>query len=165
MFELIRLFIIILLWIHLFSAILFVGGSFFVWLVVVPASRVITNDESERTQIVGKIAKAFGKVTKPTLAVLLLSGLCNATWYLPSMGMLFAYPGVILLTKAMLVGVLLALIYVHNVHFGKKIIELANEKKFDELKELRKRSRVVSAANLSFMVVILILAVMLQIPP
>lgn len=155
----------LVLWLHLFSAVLFVGGSFFMWLVVVPASRLITNDESERTQIVGKIAKAFGRMTNPTLAILILTGLYNATWYVPSLSMLLAYPGTILLMKAVLVVVLLALIYVHNVHFGKKIVELAKDRKFSELRELRKKSRAVSAANLTLMIAILVLAVMLQIPP
>jgi uncharacterized membrane protein len=64
-----------------------------------------------------------------------------------------------------LVLILLFLIYVHNVYFGKKIVRLAEEKKLDELKDLRRKSRVVSAANLSLMIIILFLAVMLQMPP
>jgi uncharacterized membrane protein len=47
------------------------------WLVVLPASRLITNDESERTRIVGKIAKVFGKITTPTRFVLVQSGPYN----------------------------------------------------------------------------------------
>jgi uncharacterized membrane protein len=79
--------------------------------------------------------------------------------------MLFTYGGSILLTKITLVGVLLVLIYVHNVYFGKKIIQLAKDRELDAPKALRKRSRVVSVTNLSLRVVILILAVMIQIPP
>jgi len=67
----------VVLWVHLFSATHFVGGSFFMWLVVLPASRLITNDESERTRIVGKIAKVFGKITTPTRFVLVQSGPYN----------------------------------------------------------------------------------------
>ena len=40
----------IVLAIHIFFAILFVGGSFFIWLVVWPASYEITDDEKERTR-------------------------------------------------------------------------------------------------------------------
>ena len=155
----------LILWVHLFSAVLFVGGSFFMWLVIVPASRLITQDESERTRIVGKIARAFGNLTNPILILLILTGLYNASWYLRSAGSLFDYPGTILLLKVILVGVLLLLIYVHNVYFGKQIVRLAEERKLDSLKQLRKRSRFVSAANLSLMVVILLLAVLLQMPP
>ena len=135
------------------------------WLVIIPASRIVTSDESERTRIVGAIARSFGKVANPTLAVLMLTGLYNASWYLQSTTGLFEYPGTILLGKMGLVAVLLILIYVHNVYFGKRIIRLAEEKRLDELRQLRKRSRVVSAANLFLMVAILLMAVMLQIPP
>ena len=156
---------VLVLWVHLFAAVLFVGGSFFMWLVIVPASRLITKDESERTRIVGKMARSFGNLTNPTLAVLILTGLYNATWYLQSATGLFEYPGTILLAKIILVAILLILIYVHNVYFGKRIMHLAEEGRLDELRRLRRRSRVVSAANLSLMAAILLMAVMLQMPP
>ena len=155
----------IVLWVHLFSAVLFVGGSFFMWLVVVPASHLIAEDESERTQVVGRIARVFGRMTNPILVVLVLTGIYNATWYLPSVDSLFTYPGSLLLAKMVLVVILLVLIYVHNVYFGKKIVRLAEQRKLDELAELRRRSRVVSMANLSLMIAILLLAAMMQIPP
>lgn len=36
----------VVLWVHLFSAVLFVGGSFFMWIVVVPASHALTENEA-----------------------------------------------------------------------------------------------------------------------
>ncbi|HVB12359.1 MAG TPA: hypothetical protein VNE86_04440, partial [Nitrososphaerales archaeon] len=56
-----------------------------------PASHRIAKDESERTQIVGKIAKDFAKITNPTLGILVLTGLYNISWYLPSYQDLFAF--------------------------------------------------------------------------
>ena len=156
---------IIVLWVHLFSAVLFVGGSFFMWWVIVPASHLITTDESERTRIVGKIARSFGNMTKPLIAVLVITGLYNATWYLPSANGLLEYPGTLLLTKVILIALLLALIYVHNVYYGKRIIRLAKEARLDELKALRSRSRIVSAANLTLMLLILLLSTLMQMPP
>ena len=156
---------IVVLWVHLFSAVLFVGGSFFMWLIIVPASRLITTDESERVRIVGKIARAFGNLTNPLIVVLVLTGLYNATWYLPSANALFEYPGTLLLTKAILVSLLLLLICVNNLYFGKKIIRLAKESKLDELKALRKKSRLVSGANLTLMLLILLLSTIMQMPP
>jgi len=135
------------------------------WLVIVPASRLITKDESERTRIVGKIARAFGNLTNPILVALLLTGLYNATWYLQSPTALLQYPGTILLSKIILVAVLLLLLYVHNVYFGKKIVRFAEENKLQELRAIRRKSRLVSAANLMLMIGILVLAVMLQMPP
>jgi uncharacterized membrane protein len=154
-----------ILWVHLFAAVLFVGGSFFMWLVIVPASGLIAKDESERTRIVGKIARAFGNLTNPILIILILTGLYNASWYLQGITGLFIYPGTILLGKIVLVATLLLLIYVHNIYFGKRIVRLAEERRLDELKALRRKSRFISATNLTLMIAILLLAIMLQMPP
>lgn len=155
----------LVLGVHLFAAVIFVGGSFFMWMVVMPASHLVTEDESERTQMVGKIAKAFGRITVPTIAILLLTGVYNATWYLPSPSALFDTDrGLVLLAKIVAVFVLLVLIFVHNVYYGKRIVRLAREKRLEELKSLRRRSRVVSFTNLGLMVLILALAVLLQVP-
>lgn len=156
------------LWIHLFSAVIFVGGSFFIWLVVMPASHRFANDESERTQIVGKIAKDFAKITNPALVILVLTGIYNISWYLPSYQDLFAfqtYDEKVLFIKAVLVVVLIVLIYAHGLYYGKKIVKLAQERNVEGLKAVRKRSRIISFANLALMVAILILAAMLQMPP
>ena len=159
------LFDALILWIHLLSAVLFVGGSFFMWLIIVPVSHLITDNESERTRIVGKIARKFGNLTSPILVVLVVTGLYNATWYVQSLTGLFEYPGTLLLSKVILVAILLILIYVHNVYFGKRIIRLAQEGNLAGLKQLRKRSRIVSATTLSLMILILLLATMMQMPP
>ena len=107
---------------------IFVAGSFFIWFVVVPASHRIAKDESERTQIVAKIAKDFAKITNPTLIILVLTGIYNISWYLPSYQDLFSfrtYGDVVLFTKAVLVVILVILIYVHGVYYGRKISRLA----------------------------------------
>ena len=117
-------------------------------------------------QIVEKIARRFGRVTSVDLVVLILTGVYNASWYLPSIGALFdTYPGNLLLLKIVLVVVLVILIYAHGLYFGRKIVRLAREGKLEELKVVRKQSRIISAANLVLMVAILVLAVFLQIPP
>ena len=158
----------IILWVHLFSAVIFVGGSFFIWFVVVPASHRIAKDESERTQIVAKIAKDFAKITNPTLIILVLTGIYNISWYLPSYQDLFSfrtYGDVVLFTKAVLVVILVILIYVHGVYYGRKISRLALAKDTEGLRAVRRVSRLISYTNLGLMIAILILATMLQSPP
>jgi len=155
----------VILWIHLIAAAFLVGGSFFFWLVIIPASRVLTADESERTQIVGKIAKVFGRAVTPTLIIIILTGIYNASWYVTSLQGLVVYPGTILLTKVILVVILMILIYVHNVYFGKRITALAKERNVEGLKKIRKTSRKISTANLILMVAIFFLAVLMQMPP
>lgn len=149
----------------MFVAAFFVGGSFFFWLVVIPASRLITSDESERTLVVGKIAKVFGKTVTPALIIIVLTGIYNASWYLSSIQDLLIYPGTILLTKIILVMILLILIYVHNVYFGKRITAFAKERNIEGLKRIRATSRKISAANLILMAAILFLVVLMQMPP
>jgi putative copper resistance protein D len=153
----------IILWIHLFSAIIFLGGSFFMWIVVMPATKLVAKDEAERTLLVGKIAKQFGRLVTPLLIVIVLTGLYNATWYLPSFGSLFyRYDGLLLLTKSALTAALIVLIYIHNVYFGRKIVRMARERNVEGLKSVRRRSRVVSMTNLVLMTLILLFAVLMQ---
>lgn len=158
----------VVLWIHLFSAVLFVGGSFFIWIVLMPVLQTLGKDESERTRIIGSIARQFGKITNPILVILVLTGIYNASWYLPSFEYLFSfrsYEATVLFVKVILVLILLILVYVHGAYYGRKISKLAREKKIDELKTVRRKSRLVSYANLVLMLAILLLAVMLQMPP
>ncbi len=153
----------IVLWIHLFSAVLFVGGSFFMWIVVVPASHLLTENESERTRIVGRIAKQFARIVNPALLVLAVTGAYNMTWYLPSMGALFdTYAGRLLLSKLFAFALLLVLLYVSNIHFGRRITRLAKEGRLEELKALRRTSRLVSFANLGLMAAILLVVALMQ---
>lgn len=154
-----------ILWVHLFSAVLFVGGSFFIWLVVMPASDLI-KDELERMRVIERMARRFGKISGALLILLIVTGVYNASWYLPSTTALFdTYEGNLLLVKVVLVILLVALVSLHGVYYGRKIITLSKEEKFDELKAVRRQSRIISGASLVLMVAILILAAALQIPP
>lgn len=133
-----------------------------------PASHHFAKDESERTLMVGKIAKQFARITNPTLVILVVSGIYNSSWYLQSFGDILSfnsYGATVLFVKVVLVLTLIILIYVHGVYYGRKIVRLAHEKDLEGLKAVRSRSRIISYANLALMVVILILAVMLQMPP
>jgi len=75
----------VILFIYLFAATLFVGGSFFMWLVLVPASKRIASDELERSKITAAAARRFGVLTNVALVVLVVTGIYNATWYLPGL--------------------------------------------------------------------------------
>lgn len=136
------------------------------WLVVLPASRAVSRNDSERMRIVEKIAQRFGMMTNLTLVALVLTGIYNASWYLPSTGALFnTHQGNLLLVKIVLSAVLVGSIYLHGLYFGRKIVRLARENKPAELNAVRKLSRAVSALSLVLMVAILLLAVFLQVPP
>ena len=74
------------LYTHLVAAVLFVGGSFFIWFVVDPVSYQLTSDESSRTALVGRVARQFGRWVNVLLLVLIFTGLFNAWVYLGSPG-------------------------------------------------------------------------------
>ena len=67
--------IITVLVIHIFSAIFFIGGSFFIWFIVWPVSYKLTDDESYRTRIVGLIGRLFGYYTNALVIILVATGL------------------------------------------------------------------------------------------
>ena len=113
--------------------------------------------------MVGKIAKQFAKIVNPALAVLVVTGLYNVTWYLPSVGSLFnTYAGHLLLAKLSAAVALIVMIYISNVYFGRRIMRFAREGRLEELKALRRVSRLISFANLGLMVIILLFVVVMQ---
>jgi uncharacterized membrane protein len=152
----------IILWLHLVSAMFFVGGSLFVWWVLIPAASRLTKDESRRTEIVGTVARGFGKILMPTIGVLVATGIYNATWYLHSFGELFRDArGLVLLTKIVLTLILIGLIGLHDMYFSRKIARLAAEKKSEELQAVRRWSHILSAAIVLLMAAVIALAVAL----
>jgi len=148
----------IVLGIHLVAAMFFVGGSLFVWLVLIPASYRLTDDEGRRTEIVGKVARRFGHYVGAAIVILVVTGIYNATWYLDSFSALFSdTEGRILCAKIIAVILLFALIAVHDIYFSRRIGRLAWEGKEEELHELRRRSRAVSAASVVMMGIVIAL--------
>ena len=155
-----------ILYTHLVAAVLFVGGSFFIWLVVDPVSYQLAADESARTALIGRVARRFGRWTNGLLLVLVLTGLYNAWVYLGTPGTGWGSAAAdVLLVKMGVVAVLIGLIYLHGAYYGPRIVRLARAGKLDELRALRRRSRVISYANLALMLAVLLLAVVLQMPP
>ncbi len=154
----------IILWLHIFSAIIFVGGSFFIWVVVIPASYKITDDEKLRTRIVGLIGKQFAWITNVFLIILILTGIYNATWYLNYnfFALYNTQGGNILLVKIVLVGAMILIMYGNNLYHGKRIMKMAREGRMDELRRLRKWSHMLSYITLGLMIAITITAVALQ---
>ena len=145
------------LWLHLFAAIIFIGGSFFIWIVVWPASYDITSNEAERTRIVGKIAKRFAYFTHATTVILVLSGIYLAYFVSSPSDLLSTFAGNVLLAKIIVVVIMIALMYFNNLYHGKKIMRLASQGKLDEVKRIRKLTHVASYITLGLLVLITIL--------
>ncbi|MDG6920082.1 MAG: CopD family protein [Nitrososphaerota archaeon] len=149
---------ILVLWVHLFSAVVLVGGSFFIWVVVWPASFTIAEDEAERTRMVGRIAKRFAYLTHGSVAALFLSGAYLAWPYVVAPGLVLStLRGEVLLAKVAVVVLTISLMYANNIYHGRKIMRLAAQGRLDDVKRVRKLTHAASYVTLGLLVVITLL--------
>lgn len=150
---------LIVLWIHALTAVFFIGGSFFIWMVVWPVSYKITSDEKERTRIVGMIGRLFGRLTDLSVIILIITGVYLGLGYVPNFSDLTTTPGgQLLLAKSILVVIMLALMYANNLYHGKLIMRLVAEDKLDQAKIIRKRTHIASFITLGLILVIAAIA-------
>jgi copper resistance protein D len=153
---------IIALWVHLFAAIIFIGGSFFIWLVVWPASYGLANNEAQRSIIVGRMAKRFAYFTHASIAVLVASGTYLALPYLESpISLSTTLSGELLLAKILVVVSMITLVYANNIYHGKKITRLVAQGKLEDVKRVRKLTHLASFITLGLMMIITMLGVAL----
>lgn len=149
---------IIFLWVHLFAAIIFIGGSFFIWLVVWPASYGLANTEAQRSIIVGRIAKRFAYFTHVSIAVLVASGTYLALPYLQSPSSLSTtLPGELLFAKILVVVSMIILTYANNIYHGRKIMRLVAQGKLEDVTRVRKLTHLSSFITLGLMMIITML--------
>jgi putative copper resistance protein D len=94
----------LMVWVHLICASIWVGGSIFIGLVLVPVLKSHTKTVEEMVALMVKIGRRFNKVTLPAFAALIASGIYNSRAFLgdPS-ALLDTTYGIILLTKVILV--------------------------------------------------------------
>lgn len=153
---------LIVLWIHAFTAIFFIGGSFFIWVIVWPATFRITSDEKERTRIIGNVGRLFGTATDISVGILIVTGLYLAYLYLPSLSDLTTTTGgKLLLAKGILVIIMISLMYSNNLYHGKKIVRLSREGRMDEVRKIRRITHIASFITLGLMVAIALIALSL----
>ncbi len=149
---------LIVLWVHLFAAIIFIGGSFFIWLVVWPASYGLANTKAQRSIIVGRIAKRFAYFTHASIAILIASGIYLAMPYLQSPALISTtLGGQLLSAKVVVVVMMIVLMYTNNIYHGRKIMRLIAEAKLDEARRVRKLTHLASFITLGLMVMITLL--------
>jgi putative copper resistance protein D len=83
---------------------IWVGGSIFIGLVLVPVLKSYTKSLEEMVGLMVKVGRRFNKVTVPAFAALVASGIYNSRAFFSDPGSLFDTTyGIILLTKVILV--------------------------------------------------------------
>ncbi len=106
--------IAIISWIHLISASIWVGGSIFIGIVLVPVLKTMTTSMEERLQIMIKVGKRFNKIAVPSLIILIITGVYSSHQLLSKPELLLSSSyGNFLIIKIILV---IALIIVFTVH-------------------------------------------------
>ncbi|AAT43793.1 hypothetical protein PTO1208 [Picrophilus oshimae DSM 9789] len=145
---------LLLLLIHVFSAIIFVGGSIFIWAILWPESYKL-NDEKMRTRLLGFVGKRFALYTNVSFGLLIVTGLIMTYKYLLNFNLYFkSLFGELLFTAEILVIILLIVMYGNNIYHGKLIVRLNEQGRFDEIKRIRKRTHFYSMLTMAIMIVI-----------
>src|SRR5688572_22980275 len=91
-------------WVHLICASIWVGGSVFIGVVLVPVLKSHTKTLEELVALMVKVGRRFNKITVPAFAILIASGIYNSRAFVGDPGSLLDTTyGIILLVKIILV--------------------------------------------------------------
>lgn len=148
----------ILMWAHLVSASIWVGGSIFIGIVLAPLLKTISESVEERVAIMIRVGRKFNKIAIPSLAILISTGLYSSSNILSRPQLLFSTNyGIILVIKIILVISLLVMFAIHV-----RIIRTEIEKKIESKEMLpeivqKLRSKIISLGRIMVFVSIAIL--------
>ncbi len=139
-------------WIHIVAVAVWLGPQFFMFLVTVPAVRVI-EDPEVRLKVMRVIVQRFGWLAWAAMAVIVLSGVSNLFQEADDFGHIwdteYRYFQ-IFSTKMVLVGLMVILTALHTFVIGPKQLRLLEEMRSDstEAAGLRRISIIVSSLAL-----------------
>ncbi len=104
----------LLMWAHLVSASIWVGGSIFIGVVLAPLLKTISESVEERVAIMIRVGRKFNKIAIPSLAILIATGLYNSSNILSKPQFLLSTNyGIILVIKIILVIFLIVMFVIH----------------------------------------------------
>ena len=148
----------LLMWAHLVSASIWVGGSIFIGIVLAPLLKTISESVEERVAIMIRVGRKFNKIAIPSLVILIVTGLYNSSSILSKPEFLLSTNyGIILVIKIILVIVLLVMFAIHV-----RIIRTEIEKKIESKEMLpeivqKLRSKIISLGRIMVFVSVAIL--------
>ena len=140
------------LWLHIVAATVWLGPQIFMFVVTVPAVRVIADRET-RIQVLRVVTTRFGWLAWSAMAVLVLTGISNvfdhedeSSISVLDFGWLYSW---IFFTKMALVGLMIALTALHSFVVGPRQMALAEqEEESEEAARLRRSGIILSSVNL-----------------
>jgi len=148
----------LLMWAHLVSASIWVGGSIFIGIVLAPLLKTISESVEERVAIMIRVGRKFNKIAIPSLAILIVTGIYNSSNILSRPQFLLSTNyGIILAIKIILVISLLVIFIIHV-----RMIRSEIEKKIESKQMLleivnRLRSKIILLGRIMVFVSVAIL--------
>lgn len=156
---------VVVIWLHLICASIWVGGSIFLGLILAPMLGAITNSMEERLSIMIRVGRRFNTVALPSLFILVITGLYNSRASLIDSGTLFGTSyGIILLIKIVLVIAMLATYFIHIRLLSSEVEKRIKSENVYGLYVQSIRSKIIVLGRITVImsVVILLLAAFLQ---
>lgn len=156
---------VIITWIHLTSAAIWVGGSLFIGAVLAPILKTMSFSLEERLQMMIRIGRRFNKIAIPSLIILIGSGIYNSYSFFNNFQLLFSTGyGNLLTIKIILVIALITTYVIHVRIIRKDIEEQIISKKMSELqiKKLRLKIIILGEIIVIISVAILFMAALLN---
>ena len=151
-------------WVHLICASIWVGGSIFIGVVLVPVLKSHTKTLEELVTLMVKVGRRFNKITVPAFGILIATGIYNSRGFLGDPGTLLETTyGMILLIKVILVIATLGTYFVHvrllNADLERKILSGQGGNIY--VQSVRTKIIVLGEIIVVFSIAILLLAAML----
>ena len=157
---------VIVTWIHLISASIWVGGSIFLGVVLAPLLKKMSLSIEERLELMIKVGRRFNKIALPSLVILIGTGIYNSHLVLQSPEILFSSNyGAFLITKIVLVIALIVTFAVHIRLFSKDIEQKISARQIAdmELKKLNKKGMILGETTVVISVAILFFAALMDV--
>lgn len=116
---------VLVFWVHLTCASIWVGGSLFLGIVLAPMLGTIAESPTDRLTLMLRIGRRFNRIAFPAFVILIITGIYNSRAFLLQPDLLLdSEYGVILLIKIIFVIVTLIIYIVHI-----RSIDLQTEKR------------------------------------
>lgn len=156
---------VIITWIHLVSAAVWVGGSLFIGAVLAPVLKKMSTSLEERIQIMVKVGRRFNKIAVPSLIILIVTGLYNSQGILSQPDLLFSTSyGTFLIIKIFLVIALIIAFVIHVRIIRKEVEKKIISKQMTEIQiqKLRKKIIILGEVIVIISVAVLFFAALLD---
>jgi putative copper export protein len=152
-------------WVHLICASIWVGGSIFIGVVLVPVLKSHTKSLEELVALMIKVGRRFNKITVPAFGILIASGIYNSRGFIGDPGALLDTTyGSILLVKIILVLATVGTYVVHvrllNADMEHKIMSGHGGNIY--VQSVRKKIIILGEVIVMLSIVILLLAALLD---